>query len=76
MPRYFITTSDHVCVTDDEGVVVQDRARLRALMRNTLLAILHDEGMRTGVDEFSAEAHDEAGLCIMRAKASFVVADQ
>lgn len=76
MPRYFITTSDHIRAEDNEGSVLTDRAAVRTLLRETLIAILQDEGLRTGVDEFTAEARDGGGRCVMRAKISFVVADQ
>lgn len=76
MPRYFINTTDHVAVLDDEGVVLPDRDALRALLRDTLTAILRDEGESTGVNEFSAQAYDEDGRLVMQAKASFFVVDQ
>lgn len=76
MSRYFISTADHVEVMDEEGVEVQNRDDLRHLLRQTLTAILHDEGRRTGVDEFTAKAYDEAGRLVMRAQASFFVMDQ
>ena len=76
MPRYFISTADHVEVMDEEGVEVQSRDDLRLLLRQTLTAILHEEGRRTGVNEFTAKAYDEAGRLVMRAQASFFVVDQ
>lgn len=76
MSRYFISTTDHVTVMDEEGVEVPDREALRALLRQTLTAILHDEGARTGVNEFTARAFDEDGRLVMRAQASFFIVDQ
>ncbi len=75
MSRYFISTADHVEVMDEEGVEVPDRDALRCLLRQTLTAILHDEGERTGIDEFTAKAYDEAGRLVMRAQASFFIVD-
>lgn len=76
MPRYFISTADHVEVMDDEGVEVSSREALRLLLRQTLTAILHDEGELTGVNEFTAKAFDEEGRLVMQAQASFFVVDQ
>ncbi|UIY45776.1 DUF6894 family protein [Methylobacterium radiotolerans] len=76
MSRYFISTADHVEVMDDEGVEVSSREALRLLLRQTLTAILHDEGELTGVNECTAKAFDEEGRLVMQAQASFFVVDQ
>ncbi len=76
MSRYFISTDDHVEVMDEEGVEVPSRDALRELLRQTLTAILRDEGRRTGVDEFTAKAFDERGCLVMQARASFSITDQ
>ncbi len=76
MPRYFISTSDHVKVMDDEGVIVSTRAELRDLIRRTLTAILKDEGEWTQVNEFTAQAYDETGKLVMSARASFSITEQ
>jgi hypothetical protein len=61
---------------DDEGIDLPDLASLRSLLRATLTAILHDEGGQTGIDEFSAQAFDEAGRVVMTARASVSITDQ
>lgn len=76
MPRYFIQTSDHVQVMDDEGIELPDLASLRNLLRAAFIAILQDEGCQTGVNEFTAQAFDEAGRHLMSARASFSITDQ
>jgi hypothetical protein len=74
--RYFISTADHVEVMDEESVEVPNREALRLLLRQTLMAILHDEGEVAGVNELTAKAYDEDGRLVMRAQASFFVVDQ
>ncbi len=76
MSRYFISTADHVEVMDEESVEVPNREALRLLLRQTLMAILHDEGEVAGVNELTAKAYDEDGRLVMRAQASFFVVDQ
>jgi hypothetical protein len=48
LSRYFISTDDHIEVMDEEGVEVPDLGALRDLLRQTLTAILRDEGEMTG----------------------------
>ncbi|MBE7202748.1 MAG: hypothetical protein INR70_33810 [Parafilimonas terrae] len=76
MPRFFVTTADHVTVTDEQGVVVQDLAALRDIVRRTLTELLRDEGAQTGANDFTAEAHDAHGRLVLRARASFHIVDQ
>ncbi|WP_020095948.1 hypothetical protein [Methylobacterium sp. 285MFTsu5.1] len=76
MPRYFIVTSDHVTVRDDEGVQLSGRDALRDTLRRLLTEILRDEGYRTEVNEFTAQAYDEAGKLVMSARANFSATDQ
>jgi hypothetical protein len=76
LSRYFISTDDHIEVMDEEGVEVPDLGALRDLLRQTLTAILRDEGEMTGVNEFTAKAFDERGRLVMQARASFYITDQ
>ena len=76
MSRYFITTVNGVEVDDDEGVELPNRAALRMMLRQTLTAILHDEAEADGMNEFTAQAYDEAGRLVMSARASFSATDQ
>lgn len=76
MPRYFISTADHVDVMDEEGIELPSLDALRDLLRRTLTAILSDEGDKTGVNDFTAHAYDENGRLVMRAQASFFIVDQ
>lgn len=75
MPRYFIVTSDHITVKDDEGVQLSGRDALRDTLRRLLTDILRDEGYRTEVNAFTAQAYDEAGKLVMSASASFSATD-
>lgn len=76
MSRYFITTVNGVEVDDEEGVELPNREALRMMLRQTLTAILHDEAEANGVNEFTAQAYDEAGRLVMSARVSFSVTDQ
>lgn len=76
MSLYFISTAEHIEVTEDEGVELPDLDALRDLLRRTLSAILADEGERTGVNAFTARAYDEDGRLVMRAQTSFSTEDQ
>lgn len=76
MPRYFIVTSDHVTVRDDDGVLLSGRDALCDTLRRLLTEVLRDEGYRTGVNEFTAQAYDETGKLVMSARASFSITDQ
>ena len=73
---YFISTTEHIEVTDNEGIDLPNLDALRDLLRRTLSTILADEGEKTGVDEFTARACDEDGRLVMRAKTSFFTVDQ
>ncbi|MCJ2052825.1 DUF6894 family protein [Methylobacterium sp. J-070] len=73
MSRYFIGTANGVKVMDEEGVEVSSDEALRTMLRHTLTAILHDEGHRTGVNEITAKAYDEAGQLVMQARATFSI---
>ncbi|MCJ2089923.1 hypothetical protein MKK88_28625 [Methylobacterium sp. E-005] len=61
---------------DDEGVDLPDLCALRGLLRRTLTLILKDEGEQTGINEFLAEAYDETGRLVMKARAHFSIIDQ
>lgn len=76
MSLYFISTTEHIEVTDNEGIDLPNLDALRDLLRRTLSTILADEGEKTGVDEFTARAYDEDGRLVMRAKTSFFTVDQ
>lgn len=76
MPHYYISTSDHVAVLDDEGIDLPGLDALRILLRRTLTEILRDEGDRTGVNEFTARAYDENMRLIMSARVGFSITDQ
>lgn len=71
MPRFFISTPD--CPASEEGVELAGAEGLRDLMRKALADILQDEGERTGIDAIEAEARDEEGRLLMRARVSFSV---
>jgi hypothetical protein len=75
MPRYFINTFNHFDAIDEEGTVLPDSGALRGLLRKALTEILRDEGEERGVDEFAAEALDESGRRVMRARIRFTVTD-
>jgi|CryGeyStandDraft_7_1057128.scaffolds.fasta_scaffold59338_2 hypothetical protein len=76
LARYFISTTNHVTVMDEEGVELPSHGALRELLRRVLTELLRDEGDLTGVNEYSAHAYDEAGRLVMVARASFSVTDQ
>lgn len=71
MPRYHITTTN--CPNDEEGSHASDRAALGTLLRQALTEIMRDEGAIDGKSEFAAEARDESGRSVMRARISFSV---
>ena len=73
MPRLFISTPD--CPACDEGIDLADAGGLRDLMRKVLADILQDEGERTGIDTIEAEARDEGGRLLMKARISFFADD-
>ncbi|XYD12183.1 hypothetical protein R1A27_34240 (plasmid) [Methylobacterium sp. NMS12] len=75
MPRYFIVTSDCITIRDDEGVQLSGRDALRDTLRRMLTDILRDEGYRTEVNAFTAQAYDEAGMLVMSASANFSATD-
>ena len=75
MSLYFISTSEHIEIGDDEGVELPNLDALRDLLRRTLSAILADEGEKAGVSAFTARAYDEDGRLVMRAHTSFCVVD-
>lgn len=76
MPRYFVSTTNHVTVMDEEGVELTSRYALRGLLRRVLTEILQDEGNQASVNDFSAQAYDEGGKLVMSARASFSITDQ
>lgn len=71
MPRYYVSTTD--CPNDEEGIYVSDRAALGVLLRQALTEIMRDEGTIAGKSEFAAEARDDSGQSVMRARISFSV---
>lgn len=71
MPRFFISTAGYEA--DDDGVELVSPKALEAYLCRTLTGILHDENKRVGLTDIQAEARDEDGRTIMRAKVSFVV---
>ena len=73
MPRYFITTFDGFQAHDDEGLVLPDAHALAKLLRQSLAGILLDASIRSGGDEFWAEAHDDNGQHVMTAKVVMTV---
>ena len=75
MPRYFITTSDGVPAHDEEGLVLPDTRGLGRILRQDLISIMLDEGLKHGQDEFWAEALDEGGRRIMTAKIKLSVTE-
>jgi len=76
MARYFISTTNHVMVMDEEGVELSSRAALGDMLRMALIEILRDEGSQTGVNEYAAHAYDETGKLVMTARVSFSLTDQ
>jgi len=48
MPRYFISTANHVMIMDEEGVELSSREALGDMLRRALIEILRDEGDLTG----------------------------
>lgn len=70
MPRYFITTIDGFEAHDDEGLVLAGPDALAKVLRQTLAAMLHDEGTEGGRNEFSAKAYDEDGRPVLTARVS------
>lgn len=72
MPRYFITTTDGFEAHDDEGLVLPGPDALAKVLRQTLAAMLHDEGVEGGRNEFSAKAYDEDGRQVLTAKVSMM----
>ncbi|MDP4026769.1 hypothetical protein Q8W71_29620 [Methylobacterium sp. NEAU 140] len=73
MPRYFVTTSDGVMVQDGEGTELPDLDALEKLLRQTLAAIMSDEGKPGSRNEFRADAADERGERVMTARMSLSV---
>lgn len=76
MPRYFISTANHVMIMDEEGVELSSREALGDMLRRALIEILRDEGDLTGVNEYSAHAYDESGRRILSARVCFSLTDQ
>ncbi|MDP4027228.1 hypothetical protein Q8W71_32155 [Methylobacterium sp. NEAU 140] len=74
MPRYLVTTYDGITVSDPGGIELPDLDALAIVLRQTLSAIMHDEGGRPGRNEFWADAHNECGERVMTARVSLSVA--
>ena len=74
--RYFISTTNHVMIMDEEGVELSSREALGDLLRRALIEILRDEGDLTGVNEYSAHAYDESGRRVLSARVCFSLTDQ
>jgi hypothetical protein len=74
--RYFSSTANGTEVEDDEGVELSSRGTLRTMLRQTLTAMLHDEGAIDGATECSARAYDAEGKLVMQARASIDITDQ
>jgi hypothetical protein len=74
--RYFINTTSHVEIIDQDGVEVPSRGALRGLLRRVLIELMRDEDEEAGANHYSAHAYDEDGRLVMSAQASLSVTDQ
>lgn len=74
MPRYFVTTFDGFKASDRDGIELPDLDALEGVLRQTLAAIMHDEGRHPGRNEFWADALDERNERVMTARISMSVA--
>ena len=73
MARYYIDTFNRFAVLDDEGYELRDLGAASAVVRETLAAMMRDEGDKGPIVDLHADVRDASGRRVLTASLRMVI---